>query len=52
MTTYRSVKVPDDLVETIKKFIKENNDLGYRSHAEFIIDATRRRLEELKKSRA
>ncbi len=50
MTNYRSVKVQEDLVESIKKFIKENKDLGYRSHAEFIIDASRRILEELKKS--
>ena len=49
MTFYRSVKLPDDLIEEIRKIITENKELGYRSHSEFIIDATRRRLEEIKK---
>lgn len=48
MTDYRTVNVPSDLVEEIKKEIDQLN-LGYRSHSEFIIDAARRRLEEVRK---
>ncbi|MFW9971915.1 MAG: hypothetical protein ACFFDF_17130 [Candidatus Odinarchaeota archaeon] len=49
MTTYRTVKVPEDLFESILSYIEENTVFGYRSPAEFVIDASRRRLEELKK---
>ena len=49
MTDYRSVQVPNELVEEILKEIKRDNTLGYRSHSEFIIDAARRRLEEIRK---
>jgi len=49
MTDYSSVKVPEDLVNEIKRFIKENKEIGYRSHTEFVIDATRRHLLDLKK---
>ncbi|MFX1399406.1 MAG: ribbon-helix-helix domain-containing protein [Promethearchaeota archaeon] len=48
MTQYRTVKLPEDLLNGVRDFIEENNDLGYRSASEFVIDATRRRLEELK----
>ncbi len=48
MTKYRTVKLPDNLIESVKKMIEEHKDLGYRSHSEFIIDATRRRMEVLK----
>jgi DNA-directed RNA polymerase sigma subunit (sigma70/sigma32) len=43
---YRTVRVPADLVESILKIIKEHNELGYRSHSEFIIDCVRRRVED------
>ncbi len=46
MSKYRTVRIPEDLVETILKIIKENKELGYRSHSEFIIDAIRRRVED------
>ena len=51
MTKYRTVQVPNDLIEEIRKEIEANNKLGYRSHSEFIIDAARRRLEEIRKFR-
>jgi metal-responsive CopG/Arc/MetJ family transcriptional regulator len=41
------VRLPEELVKSIKKIIKEKKELGYRSHSEFIIDATRRRVEKL-----
>jgi metal-responsive CopG/Arc/MetJ family transcriptional regulator len=48
---YRNLHIPDGLFEEIKKEIQENLSLGYRNPSEFIIDATRRRLEEVKKQR-
>ncbi|KKL93574.1 hypothetical protein LCGC14_1873320 [marine sediment metagenome] len=50
MSNYRSVKIPGELVETVIKLIEENNELAYRSHSEFIIDAVRRRVEKLIKN--
>ena len=48
MVEYRTIRVPNDLVESIVKIMKEHSDLGYRSHSEFIIDAVRRRVESLR----
>ena len=45
---YRSVSIPEELVEKARKLIIEQR-LGYRSVSEFIIDALRRRIEELEK---
>ena len=45
MPEYRSVKLPNELIEEIKRIIAEHKELGYMSHSEFIKDATRRRLE-------
>ena len=45
MSEYRSVKLPNELIEEIKRIITEHKELGYMSHSEFIKDATRRRLE-------
>ncbi|GAG21007.1 unnamed protein product [marine sediment metagenome] len=47
MSNYRTVRIPEELVETVLKLIKKQNELGYRSHSEFIIDAVRRRVEDL-----
>jgi len=47
MSNYRTVRLPEELVETVLDLIKEQKELGYRSHSEFIIDAVRRRVEEL-----
>ncbi|KKN07592.1 hypothetical protein LCGC14_1065380 [marine sediment metagenome] len=49
MTYYRNVKLPDELIEEIKRIINNHKELGYRSHSEFIMEATRRRLEDIKK---
>ena len=51
MTVYRTIRVPDELVENVRSFIKENKKLGYRSASEFVIDSTRRILEDLQKSK-
>jgi antitoxin component of MazEF toxin-antitoxin module len=50
MSKYRTVRIPASLVETILKIIEDHKELGYRSHSEFIIDAVRRRVEELLES--
>ena len=44
---YRTVRIPEDLVDTVLKLIETRKELGYRSHSEFIIDAIRRRVEYL-----
>lgn len=48
--TYRTVKIPGVLIEAIERFLKTGN-LGYRTSSEFVIEAVRRRLEELGISR-
>ncbi len=50
MPNYRTVRVPEELVDTVLKIIKENKELGYRTHSEFIIEAIRRRVEDFKKN--
>ncbi len=47
MSNYRTVRLPEDLVGTVKALIKEQKELGYRSHSEFNIEAVRRRVEVL-----
>ncbi|MHA1436785.1 MAG: hypothetical protein ACTSPD_04360 [Promethearchaeota archaeon] len=49
MTKYRSVKIPEELIEEILKIIREHKELGYRTHSEFVIESTRKRLEEIKR---
>lgn len=49
MSDYRSVKIPNEVVEKIIKLIKKHKELGYRSHSEFVNEAVRRRLEDIEK---
>ena len=49
MVDYRNVKVPNDMVEEIIELIENNKELGYRSHSEFIIEAIRKQLMEIKR---
>jgi len=51
MVKYRTIQIPDVMVEQILKEMEINEDVYYRSHTEFVIDAVRRRLEELKEKR-
>ena len=44
---YRTIRVPENLVESVITLIGESKELGYRSHSEFIIEAIRRRVEDL-----
>ena len=49
MQNYRTIRIPEGLVDGIIEIINDLNKLGYRSHTEFIIDAIRRRMEQLRK---
>lgn len=51
ITDYKGVNLPKELVEEVIKEITENKALGYRTHSEFIIEATRLRLEEIRKEK-
>lgn len=41
------IPFPNDMWDRIKALIEKRSDLGYRSVLEFVLDAVRRRLEEL-----
>jgi len=47
---WKSISIPVEMVARIQRVIENRPDLGYRSVADFIIDAIRRRLEEISKS--
>jgi len=47
---YRSISVKTELADFIEQYINANPQHGYRSISQFMEDATRRRLEELKVS--
>lgn len=42
---YTNVAIPEELAKTIDKFIKKNK-LGFRSRAEFVIEAIRNKLKK------
>ena len=46
---YTTVQIPNALLREVEKVITEYKNLGYRNRSEFIIEATRRRIEEIKK---
>ncbi|WP_287950955.1 ribbon-helix-helix domain-containing protein [Acidiplasma sp.] len=50
VTSYTTIKVPDELLKEIEKLIKDHPELGYRNRSEFIIEAIRDRIILLKKS--
>jgi hypothetical protein len=45
-TKYRHVKLPAVLMDLIERLVKDGT-FGYRSPAEFVVEAVRRRLEDL-----
>jgi metal-responsive CopG/Arc/MetJ family transcriptional regulator len=51
LSEYQTVKIPQGLFDEVKREIDLTKELGYRNPSEFIIEAVRRRLEELKKYR-
>jgi len=46
---YKNVSLPKEMVETAQKLIEGNPSLGYKTIAELVKDAVRRRLEEFEK---
>lgn len=46
---FRGVSLKKELIDAIEKFLNESPDAGYKNVAEFVSDATRRRIEEVKK---
>ena len=46
---FKSISMKEEFAESIEEFVKEHPEFGYRSIAQFLEDASRRRLEELKK---
>jgi hypothetical protein len=44
----KSVVLPEQLLIEIKEFINENKDLGYVTKEDFLQDAARSRLQDLK----
>jgi metal-responsive CopG/Arc/MetJ family transcriptional regulator len=47
MRKYTNIALPDDLVEQIDKIIKKQG-LGYKSRGEFVKEAVRNSLREIK----
>mgnify|MGYP000586632945 FL=1 len=46
---YKTISIPEEMFNEIERVIKVRQDLGYQTVTEFIKDAIRRRLEEIKK---
>jgi len=46
---YRKVSIPDSMWREIERIIKQRPELGYSSVAEFIKEAIRDKIRELKK---
>ncbi|MBS7616762.1 ribbon-helix-helix protein, CopG family [Candidatus Bathyarchaeota archaeon] len=44
---YANIKLPEELVKEVDKLIK-NGTLGYRSRGEFVAEATRKLIMEIK----
>ena len=44
---WKTVALPEELITKVDKIVAEEKH-GYRSRNDFVIDAVRRRLEELK----
>ena len=46
---YDSVNLPSGLYKKVKALVKNRTELGYRSVAEFVTEAVRKRMEEIDK---
>ena len=44
---YRGISLSEDLLNAVERYIKENPSTSYKSLADFVTDAVRKRLEEL-----
>lgn len=45
---FKSISIKEEFAQSIEAFIDQHPELGYRSIAQFLEDASRRRLEDLK----
>lgn len=45
---FRSVSLMSELIKAIEKFLEAHPESGYKTKAEFVCDAVRRRMEEVK----
>ena len=50
MVKYSTVSIPKDLHEEIKRVVIDDPRYGYRSVAEFSLEAIKLRLEEIRKA--
>ena len=48
MDRYRGISLQRELVDKIEEFIKDHPERGYKSLADFVTEAVRKRCEELK----
>ena len=46
---YRSISLPEDLINLVEKVIEEHPEYGYKSLSEFIKDAIKSKLVELER---
>ena len=46
---YNSVNLPSGLYKKVKALVEQRTDLGYRSVAEFVAEAVRKRTEEIER---
>ncbi len=46
---YKGITLPKEMVDEIKRVIAENPELGYSSVAEFVKDAIREKITEIRK---
>lgn len=49
-TGFRGTSIKKELVDDIEKFIKEHPEAGYKTVADFVQEATRLRIQELKRN--
>ena len=49
MTKYRSIKLPNGLVEAIENFIDAHEGYGFNSIVDFVKDSIRKNLEKYQK---
>lgn len=45
---FRGVSIKKQLIDAVEKFIEDHPNAGYKNIAEFVHDAIRRRMEEVK----
>ena len=48
---YANIKIPQELADEIESLVKQGK-LGYRSKAEFVIEASRQRLFDIERMKA